>query len=292
MLYQAIILDMDGTLLNEFNSVGDRLKKYLMELRQSGTFIFIATGRTLKEVRDVLPYDLEVDGLVTSNGMSVFIGQEQIVEHTLPPILVQELVEKVRNRDIYYEIHPSRGTSFALKQDKTYMCQHVMDPKPNTVEENEWFSRKMAIKERIDWRDHLNTQSISKIYFFSRNMKLIQEWKMELDKLKKQVAFTSISSTEHNVEVMVTNVSKATGIEYLLDKFELARDSIIAIGDGENDLPMFKLASYSVAMKNASDFVKKQVDEVTDYSYKEDGLYHFLKKTFEQPEIQGIKKES
>jgi hydroxymethylpyrimidine pyrophosphatase-like HAD family hydrolase len=167
-----------------------------------------------------LPYDLEVDGLVTSNGMSVFIGQEQIVEHTLPSMLVQELVEKVRNRDIYYEIHPSKGTSFALKQDKVYMCQHVMDPKPNTVEENEWFLRKMAVKEKIDWRDHLNTQSISKIYFFNRNMKLIQEWKMELDELKKQVAFTSASSTEHNIEVMVANVSKATGIEYLLDKFE------------------------------------------------------------------------
>lgn len=289
MPYQAIVLDMDGTLLNESNSVSDTLKKYLMELRQSGTFIFIATGRTLNEVRDVLPYDLEVDGLVTANGMSVFIGREQIVKHVLSPMLVQELVEKARNRGIYYEVHPSEGTRFTLRQDKTYVCQHVMDPKPNTVEENEWFSRKIAVKEQIDWRDHLNTQNISKIYFFSKNMKLIQEWKIELDNLKKQVAFTSISSTEHNVEVMVANVSKATGIQYLLDKFELSRDSILAVGDGENDLPMFKLASYSVAMKNASDFVKKQVDDVTDYSYKEDGLYHFLKKTFEQPEIQGIK---
>lgn len=53
--YQTIILDMDSASLNEFNSVSDRLKNYLIELRQSGKFIFIATGRTLKEIRDILP---------------------------------------------------------------------------------------------------------------------------------------------------------------------------------------------------------------------------------------------
>lgn len=211
--------------------------------------------------------------------MSVFIGQEQIVEYALPPMLVQELVEKARDREIYYEVHPNEGTGFSLKQDKMYMCHQVMDPKPDTVEENEWSSRKVAVKEQIDWQDHMNSRNVSKVYFFSKNMKCIQDWKMELDNLKKIVAFTSISSTEHNVEVMVANVSKATGIQTLLDKFGLCRDHIIAVGDGENDLPMFKLASYSVAMNNASEFVKKQVDDVTDHSYKEDGLYHFLKKT-------------
>ena len=280
MTYQTIILDMDGTLLNESNRVSDRVINYLTELRQSGKFVFIATGRTLNEVREVLPDDLEVDGVVTANGMSVFINQEQIVEHALPPILVQELVEKASARGIYYEVHPNEGKRFTLKQDKDNMFEHIEDPKPDTVEENEWFSRKMAVKEQIEWQDHLNPENISKIYFFSKNMKLIEEWKNELDHVKKKVAFTSISSTEHNVEVMVANVSKATGIQNLLDKFALGKDEIIAIGDGENDLPMFKLASHSVAMKNASDVVKNQVDDVTDYSYKEDGLYHFLKKTF------------
>ncbi|MNW25545.1 putative phosphatase [compost metagenome] len=281
MPYQIIVLDMDGTLLDEYSRVSDRLKKYFMELRARGIFIFIATGRTLKEVRDVWPHDLEVDGLVTANGMSVFVGQEQIVEHTLLPALVSELVEKARNKGIYYEVHPNEGPSFALKQDKTYICKRITDPKPDTVEENEWLSRKMSVNERLDWLDRLHALNILKVYFFSKNAELINEWKMELDNLKKQIEFTSTSSSEHSVEVAVANVSKATGIEHLLDKFGLSKDSIMAVGDGENDLSMFKLASYAVAMTNASDFVKKHADAITDYSYKEDGLYHFLQKTFE-----------
>jgi Cof subfamily protein (haloacid dehalogenase superfamily) len=280
MTYQTIILDMDGTLLNETNQVSDRLKNYLIGIRQSGKLIFIATGRTLKEVRDVLPTDLVVDGLVTENGMSVFIGQEQIVEHVLPPSLVQELVTKAGSREIYYEVHPNRGTRFTLKQDRPYMFQHVMDPKPITVEENEWFSRKTALQEKIDWQDQIDVKSISKVYFFSRDMRSIQEWKAELSIMKQHIPFSTFSSTEHNVEVMAANVSKATGIQTLLSKFQIAKDEILAVGDGRNDLPMFKLASYAVAMQNASDFVKEHANEVTEYTYKEEGLYHFLKRTF------------
>jgi hydroxymethylpyrimidine pyrophosphatase-like HAD family hydrolase len=33
-------------------------------------------------------------------------------------------------------------------------------------------------------------------------------------------------------------------------------------------------------MKNATDLVKEQADEVTEYSYREDGLYRFLKAKF------------
>lgn len=281
MAYKAIVLDLDGTVLNEANKVNETLKKYLIELRESGKLIFIATGRTLKEVRDVLPIDLEVDGLVTANGMAAFIGKKQIVEHALPPELVEELVAKAAAGEIYYEVHPNDGARMALLQDKDYMIKQIIEPKPETVEENEWLSRQDAMQGKIDWPKQLDVKSVAKIYFFSRDMKAIQEWKADLEELKKHIPFTKASSTHHNVEVTVENVSKATGIQMFLDQFQLSKENILAIGDGENDLPLFKLAGHSVAMKNATDFVKEQVDEVTKYPYTEDGLYRFLKETFQ-----------
>ncbi|MDP1420545.1 HAD family hydrolase [Peribacillus simplex] len=280
MTNKAIVLDLDGTTLNERNTVNETLEQYIGELRESGKLIFIATGRTLEEVRDVLPSGMEADGMVTANGMSVFIGKEQIVEHALSTELVEELVAKAGAEEIFYEVHPNDGTRMALLKDKNYMVKQGLVPKPETVDENEWLSRQDAVEDKIRWSEQLDISSVAKIYFFSNEMNTIRKWKAELGKIKQYNAFTTASSTHHNVEVTVEGISKATGVQLLLKHFQLAPENILAVGDGENDLPLFKLAGHCVAMKNATDLVKEQADEVTEYSYREDGLYRFLKGMF------------
>lgn len=280
MANKAIVLDLDGTTLNERNTVNETLEQYIGELRESGKLIFIATGRTLEEVRDVLPAGMEADGMVTANGMSVFIGKEQIVEHALSKELVEELVAKAGAEEIFYEVHPNEGTRMALLKDKDYMVKQGLIPKPGTVDENEWLSRQDAVEDKIRWSEQLDIKSVAKIYFFSNEMNTIRKWKAELGKIKQYNAFTTASSTHHNVEVTVEGITKATGVQLLLKHFQLAPEEILAVGDGENDLPLFKLAGHCVAMKNATDLVKEQADEVTEYSYREDGLYRFLKGMF------------
>lgn len=280
MANKAIVLDLDGTTLNERNTVNETLEQYIGELRESGKLIFIATGRTLEEVRDVLPAGMEADGMVTANGMSVFIGKEQIVEHALSTELVEELVAKAGAEEIFYEVHPNEGTRMALLKDKDYMVKQGLKPKPETVDENEWLSRQDAVEDKIRWSEQLDIKSVAKIYFFSNEMNTIRKWKAELGKIKQYNAFTTASSTHHNVEVTVEGITKATGVQLLLKHFQLAPEEILAVGDGENDLPLFKLAGHCVAMKNATDLVKEQADEVTEYSYREDGLYRFLKGMF------------
>ncbi|WP_336866060.1 HAD family hydrolase [Peribacillus frigoritolerans] len=280
MANKAIVLDLDGTTLNERNTVNETLEQYIGELRESGKLIFIATGRTLEEVRDVLPAGMEADGMVTANGMSVFIGKEQIVEHALPTELVEELVAKAGAEEIFYEVHPNEGTRMALLKDKDYMVKQGLIPKPETVDENEWLSRQDAVEDKIRWSEQLDIKSVAKIYFFSNEMNTIRKWKAELGKIKQYNAFTTASSTHHNVEVTVEGITKATGVQLLLKHFQLVPEDILAVGDGENDLPLFKLAGHCVAMKNATDLVKEQADEVTEYSYREDGLYRFLKAKF------------
>ncbi|PAW28897.1 hypothetical protein BKC07_11765 [Peribacillus simplex] len=280
MANKAIVLDLDGTTLNERNTVNETLEQYIGELRESGKLIFIATGRTLEEVRDVLPAGMEADGMVTANGMSVFIGKEQIVEHALSTELVEELVAKAGAGEIFYEVHPNEGTRMALLKDKDYMVKQGLVPKPGTVDENEWLSRQDAVEDKIRWSEQLDIKSVAKIYFFSNEMNTIRKWKAELGKIKQYNAFTTASSTHHNVEVTVEGITKATGVQLLLKHFQLAPEEILAVGDGENDLPLFKLAGHCVAMKNATDLVKEQADEVTEYSYREDGLYRFLKAKF------------
>ncbi|GKU84456.1 HAD family hydrolase [Niallia sp. NCCP-28] len=277
---KAIILDMDGTMLNEESKVSEELHRYLRRLRQDGLKVFIATGRTLLEIENVIPEGFEVDGFVTSNGMAAFIEEEQLFQHSLDPSLVEGIIEEAQKRNLYYEVHPAVGNRYALKEDKGMILHMIKGERPLSVEENEWISRKSAVEEHINWKSELHPNNISKIYFFHTDKGIIKSWISFLEKLKLQHGFSSSSSTENNVEVMSENINKATGVEYLLKRYNLSFEEVLAVGDGENDLPLLKRTGHAVAMKNAPESVKLCVDEQTEFSYKENGLYYYLSNKF------------
>ena len=62
----------------------------------------------------------------------------------------------------------------------------------------------------------------------------------------------------------------------LLDNQHLRQDEIIAFGDGENDREMLSFAGTGVAMRDASDAVKRCADYVTG-SADGDGIREALK---------------
>jgi len=274
---KTIFLDMDGTILNHQNMVSMNTKRIIDEIRKRGINVFIATGRAFDEIAQVVPEGFEVDGYITSNGMAGYIGKEAIFEHSLSHELVDTMIEKARQNKVYYELFPYGMPRITLKQDRDYMEAEIREPKPESVGINEWLSRKDAINEQIDWQEAVKGTRFSKFYFFARSKKHINEWKKELDELKQSIEFTTSISSEHNVEVMVANVNKATGIKEMLSHLHLSESETMAIGDSDNDLPMLQFVEYAVAMKNAPDNIKAIVDEVTEYTCDEDGVYHYLK---------------
>src|SRR5699024_9354548 len=130
----------------------------------------------------------------------------------------------------------------------------------------------------ISWVERLDYSNIVKIYFFSMNYEKMNKWKQILEDVKQHKPLTTSSSSLHNVEIMKEGVNKATGLEVLLEQLKLSEEELMAVGDGENDLPMFELCSYSVAMRNAPDIVKKRADTVTEEPYDNHGLYKYLNK--------------
>ncbi|MFZ7946696.1 MULTISPECIES: HAD family hydrolase [Bacillaceae] len=277
---KAIFLDMDGTILNHQNKVSIHTKEIIDDLRKQGFFIFIATGRAFGEVEGLVPPGFQVDGIVTSNGMAGYVTDEVVFKHTLSLELVEMVIQKAREHKVYYELFPYGSARITLKQDQAYVVAEIRDPKPETVGMNEWLSRKQAIKEDIAWKDHIEGNEFSKFYFFARTKEHIECWKKELEQLKKEIDFTMSVSSEHNAEVMVANVNKATGVQEMLNHFGLSLKDTLAIGDSDNDLPMLRLVNYAVAMKNAPDRIKEITDDVTDFTCDEDGVYYYLKTKF------------
>ncbi|MFK9095042.1 HAD family hydrolase [Bacillus salipaludis] len=279
---KSIFLDMDGTILNHQNKVSIRTKEIIDVLRNQGIFVFVATGRAFGEIEELVPSGFQVDGFVTSNGMAGYVGDEVVFKHSLSRELVETVIKKAREHKVYYELFPYGTARTTLKQDQEYVEAEIRDPKPESVGINEWLSRKQAIKEGIAWKEQIEGNEFSKFYFFARTKEHINSWKNELEQLKKEIDFTMSVSSEHNVEVMVANVNKATGVQQMLNRFGLSESETLAIGDSDNDLPMLRLVNYAVAMKNAPDRIKEIADDVTDFTCDEDGVYYYLKSKFRE----------
>ncbi len=279
---KAIFLDMDGTILDNYNQISEKTKQIIAQLRGEGILVFIATGRSKGEVSSFLSEGLEVDGVISSNGMTTYLSDEKIEEHSLPFELTKQIIEKAREHQVYYELFPSAGMRLALKEDFNILAEEVKDPKPERVGINEWLERKEVMEGEIDWKEVLPEQRYSKFYCFSKQEEHIYQWKQVLEELKQSTPFTTSSSSDHNVEVMVANVNKATGILAILHHVKIDASDILVMGDSHNDISMFQLAGQSVAMQNAVPEIKSLADEVTDFNCDEEGVYHYLNARFFQ----------
>ncbi|MDR2176679.1 MAG: HAD hydrolase family protein [Treponema sp.] len=82
------------------------------------------------------------------------------------------------------------------------------------------------------------------------------------------------------LEVMNPRATKGEGLKTALEILNLDSRDVIAFGDEENDLPLFRAAGFSVAPANARDMVKAAAGLVTG-SNAEDAVAVFLEGFFD-----------
>jgi Cof subfamily protein (haloacid dehalogenase superfamily) len=75
---------------------------------------------------------------------------------------------------------------------------------------------------------------------------------------------TAIRSQRYYVDVTHPEANKGMVLDFLARTMEIAHDEIVTIGDGSNDVAMFRKCGFAIAMGNADDEVKAEADAVTD----------------------------
>ena len=79
------------------------------------------------------------------------------------------------------------------------------------------------------------------------------------------------------LEVTKLGIDKGVAIKKLAENLKISIDEVIAVGDSFNDLPMLKVAGLSVAVDNANEEIKKQVDFITK-SNNDGGMAYLIEK--------------
>jgi len=63
--------------------------------------------------------------------------------------------------------------------------------------------------------------------------------------------------------VLPVGIDKGTGLEAALCRLHLNRESVVGIGDAENDLPLLRACGFPVAVGNAAPCLKQMACLVT-----------------------------
>lgn len=260
MKYKLLVLDVDGTLLNDEREISKRTLAALLKVQQMGVRIVLASGRPTYGLMP-LAKTLELGnygGFVLSyNGCQIIKAQngEILFERRINPKMLPYLEKKARKN----------GFAIFTYHDDTL----ITDSPDNEYIKNEALLNNLKIIREDEFSTAIDFAPCKCMLVSDKEKALIgleQHW-------EKRLAGTldAFRSEPYFLEVVPCGVNKANTLGALLEHLGVTREEVIAVGDGVCDVTMLQLAGMGVAMGHSQDSVKVCADYVTA-SNEEDGV--------------------
>lgn len=244
--------DVDGTLIDmNKKKISERMLQTLIQLKQNGVIICIATGRTPMTMPNI--DGIEFDAFLTFNGSYCFNKEDVIFANPIPARDVSIIINnaKVMNRPISIATATRMGAN-GKDQD--------------LIEYYSFAGQEVGIAEDFE---QLSKEEIYQIMAGCR--------KEEYEVLMKDVKGAKITAWwDRAVDIIPADGGKGMGINKMLEYYHLEKEQAIAFGDGANDIEMLQAVGTGVAMGNAKDNVKAIADDICD-SVANDGIYYYCK---------------
>lgn len=256
MTFKLVVLDLDGTLLQPDNTISSKTQEAIKECIKKEVCVTIATGRLFPSV---LPFAKELnlkDPLITANGADIRNPKtnEQLFFRPIDSNTAKELMAFFRDKGWYIQSYVGDNL-YVYERNKAALEYGAL-----------------TFLEPIELKDKLFTLNESPTKLLS-----IAESPEEAILIRKAVQerfgkrIYAAVSNQLFVDMAHPTVSKAKGVKILMDKMNITSKEMMAIGDSENDLPLFGMAGFSVAMGNARKEIQDRADAVTSPNY-EDGV--------------------
>ena len=260
MKYKLLVLDVDGTLLNDEREISKRTLAALLKVQQMGVRIVLASGRPTYGLMP-LAKTLELGnygGFVLSyNGCQIIKAQngEILFERRINPEMLPYLEKKARKN----------GFAIFTYHDDTL----ITDSPDNEYIKNEALLNNLKIIKEDEFSTAIDFAPCKCMLVSEKKKAVIgleQHW-------EKRLAGTldAFRSEPYFLEVVPCGVNKANTLGALLEHLGVTREEVIAVGDGVCDVTMLQLAGMGVAMGHSQDSVKVCADYVTA-SNEEDGV--------------------
>lgn len=259
-----IALDMDGTLLNSKSQISNRNKQAIIRAQQIGCQVIIDTGRAYQDAYRQLQQVGLICPIVSLNGATITledhntIGSFPLQKDMLLPILTW-----IRKQpDLYCEVYTADAVYAGVHNRKHF--EAMVDP----IVKHLFQQSMITYVEDIEavW---VNEDTILyKVLVFSINKNALE---MASSKFKEVSGINVTSSHTNNIEINHEQATKGRALQIIASLQSIKMKNTIVMGDSWNDLPMFEVAGYRVAMGNAAPILKENSDYITATN-DEDGV--------------------
>lgn len=261
----TVILDIDGTLINDSKQVTSFTRQELLRIqRDYNAEIILASARMPRSIRTVFEQlDFETHFVAYSGAYSEINGRGVNLAE-IPKSILFEYLEPAWRRE---------GLHLGLFVDDLWFVNEV----------NYWTLREVrgcgvwpSLLELPSLESALQEGSVRKIMLRGDSSALDHYTDFDLPTSNEWVKFNR-SSTQ--LEIYPHECSKSIALRHVLSAIGSSFDNSIAFGDGETDLDMLDSAKIGIAMSNGIEALKSAADEVT-LSNNEDGVGLMLRKYF------------
>lgn len=260
MKYKLLVLDVDGTLLNDAKEITKRTLSALLKIQQMGVRVVLASGRPsygLMKVAKTLELGNYGGFILSYNGCQIINVQngEILFERRINPEMLPYLEKKARKN----------GFALFTYHDNLILTnnsddEHVLDE----AELND-----LVVIEEEEFSTAIDFAPCKCMLVSDDEAALValeEHWKKRLSGV-----LDVFRSEPFFLEVVPCSVDKANTLGALLEHLGVKREEVMAIGDGTCDVAMLQLAGMGVAMGQAPDSVKACADYITA-SNEEDGV--------------------
>lgn len=253
---KILFFDIDGTLISESSGeIPESTKTALKRAQENGHITIINTGRTRALIEQRLQ-DMGFDGYICGCGTYIEIGGK---------VLYYKTIDKNKYTDILNMLKDNEADVIIEGTENIYMDLETENPeKQNKIKL--FMDRGFPIKSLKS-----EDMSFDKFCFTLEN----EDKRDNIVEYLENEDFDYIDRGANFFEVVPKGHSKASGMQFLLDYFNLEKEDSYAFGDSYNDTAMFEYCPNGVLMANGKQDLSKIVSFITK-DVDEDGIEYAL----------------
>ncbi len=254
---KLICVDVDGTIAE----IGTEIRKDIIDkLENSEDEYVIVSGRA---AHDIAKLGINVN-YIGANGGEIMREGKLVHRSTMNKEQAEKIAKVLLRKSGYVAVYTNKGKYYNSDANLNKIATEIMEQKfgrAKQIENPEEYLCGYINDDDIKFNklDEVFTEDIEITKVETISAYHAEELTLKMDKYDDVYSF---SSTGVNVEVVPEGVSKGLGIKKYIGDQQLRT---FAIGDGDNDVDMFKHVDVSIAMGNGTDKLKAVATHITDH---------------------------